>query len=53
MLILSIIAKGKSDQIAKSEKLHWFLTTLIAFVIAFSISVMQTSFFMANTCVHK
>ena len=34
-LILSIIAKEKSDQMTKSEKVFWFLTTLIAFVIAY------------------
>ena len=39
-LILSTIAKEKSDLIAKSEKLLWFLTTLIAFVIAYIVSMM-------------
>ena len=34
-LILSIIAKEKSDRTAKSENLFWFLTTLTAFVIAY------------------
>ena len=52
-LILSIIAKEKFDRIAKSEKLFWFFTTLIAFVIAYIISKMRTGFLMANTCVHK
>ena len=40
-LILSIIAKEKSDPIAKSEKCFWFLMTFIAFVIAYIISMMQ------------
>ena len=31
-LILSIIAKEKSDWIAKSEKLFWLLTTLIVII---------------------
>ena len=52
-LILSIIAKEKSDRIAKSEKLFWFHTTLIAFVIVYIISMMNTGFLKANTCVHK
>ena len=53
ILILSIIAKEKPDWIAKSEKLLWFLTTLIAFVTAYIISMMWTGFLIANTCVHK
>ena len=52
-LILSIIAKEKFDRIAKSEQLFWFLMTLTALVIAYVISMMQTGFLMANTCVHK
>ena len=52
-LILSIIAKEKSDQIPKSEKHFWFFTTLIVFVIAYVISMMRTGFLMANTCVHN
>ena len=52
-LILSIIAKEKSDLIAKSEKLLWFLTTLIAFVIAYIVSMMWTGFLIANMYVHK
>ena len=52
-LTLSVIAKKKSDQIAKSEKRFSFLTTLIAFVIAYIISVMRTGFLMADTCVHE
>ena len=43
-LILSVIAKEKSDPIAKSEKCFWFLVTFIAFVIAYIISMMQTGF---------
>ena len=43
-LSLSIIAKEKSDPIAKSEKRFWFLMTFIAFVIAYIISMMQTGF---------
>ena len=35
-LILSIMAKEKSDGIAKSENLFWFFTTLIGFVILIS-----------------
>ena len=42
--------KGKSDRIAKSEKLFWFLMNLIAFVTAYIISVMQTDFWWL-TCV--
>ena len=38
---------------AKSENLCWFLTTLIAYVRAYIISIMRTGFSMANTCVHK
>ena len=45
--------KGKSDRIVKSEKLFWFLLTLIAFVVAYIILMMQTDFLMANACVHK
>ena len=52
-LILSIIAKEKSDEIPKSEKHFWFFTTLIVFVIAYVISMMRTGFLMANTCVHN
>ena len=52
-LILSIIAKEKSERIAKSEKLFWFLTILIAFVIAYIFSIMRAGFSMANTCVRK
>ena len=33
---------NSSVYIAKSEKLFWFLTTLIAFVIAYIFSIMQT-----------
>ena len=51
-LILSTFAKEKSDRMARSEKLFWLLTTLIAFVIACIISVIEGSM-MANTCVHK
>ena len=47
------MGKEKADGIAKSEKHFWFLTTLIAFVIAYIISVMQTGFLMAKTCFHK
>ena len=47
--ILSIIAKEKSDRIPKSEKRFWFFTTLIAFVIAYVISVMLAGFLRANT----
>ena len=36
-----------------SAKLFWFLTTLVAFAIAYMLSIMQTGFLMANTCVHK
>ena len=43
-LILFIIAKAKSDQIEKSEKVFWFFTTLIAFLIAYIISKMRTGF---------
>ena len=50
-LILSIIAKEKSDWIAKSEKLFWFLKTWIAFVIGYIISMMRTGFPLANTCI--
>ena len=32
----------KNPYIAKPEKLFWFLTTLIAFVIAYIFSIMQT-----------
>ena len=40
--------------IAKSEKLlFWFLSALIAFIIAYIFSIMRTGFLMANTCVHK
>ena len=42
----------KSPSIVKSEKIFWFLTTLVAFVIAHMLSIMQTGFLMANTCVH-
>ena len=42
------MAKEKSDGIEKSEKLFWFLRTLIAFVIAYIITMMQTGFLMAN-----
>ena len=52
-LILSIIAKEKSDQIAKSEKLFWFLKALIASDVAYITSMMRTGFLMANMCVHK
>ena len=52
-MILSIIAKEKSDRIAKLEKLFWFYTTLIAFVIAYIISMMWTGFLMVNMHVHK
>ena len=34
----------KSSYIAKSEKLFWFLTILIAFVIAYIFSIMRTGF---------
>ena len=43
-----MIGKEKSDQIAKSEKLFWFLTTLIAFALAYIISIMGTGFLMAK-----
>ena len=43
-LISSIIATEQSDWIAKSEKLFRFLTTLIDFVLAYIISMMQTTF---------
>ena len=36
-LILSVIAKKKSDRMVKSEKLFWFFTNLNAFVIAYTI----------------
>ena len=59
-LILSTIAKEKSDRIAKSEKRFGFLMTLMAFVIVYIISMMHflmvntlTGFLMVNTCVHK
>ena len=52
-LILSIIAKEKFDPIANLEKLFWFLTKLIAFVIAHIVSMMRAGFSMANTWVHK
>ena len=52
-LILSIIEKKKSDRIAKSEKLFWFLNTLIAFVIACIVLMMRIGFLMSKTCVHK
>ena len=51
--IISNIAKENSDRITKSEKLFWFLTTLIDFVMANIISMMQTGFLMASTYVHK
>ena len=51
--ILSIMGKEKADGIAKSEKHFWFLTTLIAFVITYIISMMQTGFLMAKTCFRK
>ena len=53
ILILSIMVKEKFDEIANIEKLFWFLTTWIAFVIAYFVSMMRTGFLMANTCVHK
>ena len=52
-MILSITAKEKSDRIAKLEKSFWFYTTLIAFVIAYIISMMWTGFLMGNMYVHK
>ena len=52
-LILSVITKEKSDHLPKSEKRFWFLTTLIAFIIAYVISIMRTDFSMANKCVLK
>ena len=52
ILTLSTFTKEKSDRIAKSEKLFWLLTTLIAFVIACIISMMKRSM-MANSCVRK
>ena len=36
-LILSVIAKKKSDRMVKSEKLFCFFTNLNAFVIAYTI----------------
>ena len=38
------------NQIVKLEKLFWFLMSLIAFAVAYIISMMQTGFLMA-TCV--
>ena len=49
----------KSPYIAKSEKLFWFLTTLIAFVIAYIFSIIQTGFlwltrvFTSNLFIYK
>ena len=44
-LSLSITTKEKSDQILKSEKLFCFFTTLIAFLIAYIISIVRTCLF--------
>ena len=52
-LILSIIAKEKSDREAKSEKLFGLLTTSITFVAAYIISLIRRGFLMAHTCVHN
>ena len=43
----------KSPYKAKSETLISFLTTFIAFVVAYIFSIMPTDFLMANTCVHN
>ena len=52
--VTPIIAKEKSDRIAKSEKT--FLISfdfLNSFFIAYIISMMRIDFLMANTCVHN
>ena len=48
-----LLERKKFDRMAKSEKLFWFLMTLIAFVITYIFSVMQTVFLMADICVYK
>ena len=52
-LILFIIAKKKYDLTRKQEKLFWCFVTLIAFVIAYNVSIVQTGFLIANMCVCK
>ena len=48
-----LLQKEKSKRIVKLEKPFWYLTTLIAFVVAYIISITQTGFLMANASVHR
>ena len=45
--------KGKISLNSKIRETFWFRTTLIAFILAYIVSIMWTGFLMANTCVHK
>ena len=49
----NLTAVFKSSYMGKLEKLFWFLTFLIAFVIPYVSSIMRTGFLMTSTCVHK